>query len=33
MGYMKVTSDQGLFPNVITADYQFGLCRDIFGEA
>lgn len=32
LGYMKITSPNGIFPNVITADYQYGLCADIFGE-
>lgn len=30
---MKVTSPNGIFPNVITADYHYGLCADIFGES
>lgn len=30
---MKVTSPNGIFPNVITADYHYGLCEDIFGES
>lgn len=32
LGYMKVTSPNGIFPNVVTADYQYGICEDIFGE-
>lgn len=32
LGYMKVTSENGIFPNVVTPQYQYDLCQDIFGE-
>lgn len=32
LGYLTVTSDNGLFPNVIPASYHFQFCRDVFGE-
>lgn len=31
LGYMKITSDAGLFPDVIPAAYHFNICRDLFG--